>query len=1091
MLNFLKKTLAVQGEELSSLLWMFVFGSFLGVSVSLYDVASVTDFLEVYNHTYLPGAIICSGLLGIFTANTFISIQNWVSYSKVACWTIVILLLLILSICISHLSSASEASVYISFVLIGPISSLTLLVFWGLFERLFDLAQVRRLSAIAESGMVVAAISSLAFIALTNDSYYDLPVNLYIISFYHLVFALITLLIISYKKSFLRKVVINVQYIKAYNNYRRLIKQRYIILLGLFSLFSAISFYLTDYTYLVFVDQQYTTAASTMDFLAGFSSAMIALGFVLQISIVKWVNEKYGYLVSLLVLPSLLGLFTIIYGILGSVEGYDPENTVFFFLFMLVCISKLISVSLFRSLEFSTYKFFFMPLDNLLRADLQSKVERVMREVGKCLAGLMAVLIIHYLTIEYFPYILLAVLGIWCFVTVKINIAYRDKLKISLDEPEEIEKKERVADSIIDELIKIIPETKGREVQAYLSLLKILDPVVYKSCILNLLENDNEEIQKIALLETSKLCLLPAIPILQTIQHSKYYPVLKTRDLIDKVYAQLKAAEFRLEKVKYIEQLTLSKLHRERVFGALLAAYAEDSMKPRLLNKLFRDTHSKVRYSAVTSSAYSTNVDIEKNLIEKFADSFYSNAAVSAITATGEDVFSSMENAFYLTGQEEKIQMRIVQAYGRIGTEKAVQLLLKKLNYTNQNVNRAAFEALSQCGYTIGGERVIQFKAELEEYVNVLVWNMSAYLDLQNKETSEVLLQAMLSEIESNYNSIFKLLTLLYDPKTIALIKENIFSSDAEKSEYAFGLAEVTLADELKPFLLPVLTNLSFDAKLKKMQEYFPTEPMPKVDVLYDLVQRDYKYVNRWTKACALKELAEQKETIDNDIFIANVINPDTLLKETAAVALYMKAPDLFPPTFERFQRDLGASYSKEVVNKIKVSDGSAITSPAKIETEEVPVYEASLSDKADYFTAPNLKFEFIKFLNGIEDFKYVPGIVLMELAKVSEFFRFKAGATIAVYENQDDLDYFLVRSGKVTICKDDTLISTHKERSFIHNYYLMSLDEERIKMLAETDCEVYKIKQDEFNEVMSFFNEIPWSLVKNIRSGHSKTKLK
>ncbi|RZK08814.1 MAG: hypothetical protein EOO43_21335 [Flavobacterium sp.] len=146
--------------------------------------------------------------------------------------------------------------------------------------------------------------------------------------------------------------------------------------------------------------------------------------------------------------------------------------------------------------------------------------------------------------------------------------------------------------------------------------------------------------------------------------------------------------------------------------------------------------------------------------------------------------------------------MRIVQAYGRVGSEKAVQLLLKKLNYSNHNVNRAAFEAVSTCGFNITGERVIQFKAELEEYVNVLVWNMSVYHDLEEQKASEVLLQALNSEVDSNYDSIFKFLTLLYDPKTIALIKDNIFSKDPEKSEYAFGLLEVTLEDAIKPYLL-------------------------------------------------------------------------------------------------------------------------------------------------------------------------------------------------------------------------------------------------------------------------------------------------
>lgn len=1092
MIKFLKKTLRVEGTEFPALLWMLLFGSFLGISVSLYDLASVTNFLVVYNNSYLPGAIICSGLMGIFTANTFISIQNWVSYTKVASFTLLVLVLVTLIVNLNLGTHPSDSLVYVCFVLAGPITILSLLVFWGLFEKLFDLAQGRRLSTGAEAGMILTSVITLSVVALSNHAFFKDLSNLYTISFFSILFALFTIFFISNKYPFLKQIVINVQYIKAYNNYKKLIKQPYILLLSTCSLLSGIAFFITDYTYLFFVDVQYTTLESTLNFLAGFSASVIMVGFVIQVFLVQWVNAKYGYLVSLLVLPALLGLFTAIYALVGSIESYAPQNSVFFFLFMLVCISKLFSVSLYKSLEFSTFKFFFMPLDNLLRADLQSKVERVAREAGKCLAGLIVVLVIYYVDFSLLPYVLVGLLVAFGFFINKLNLAYREKLMITLDQKEEIEKKEKVSSGVIDHLVKIIPASSVKEIEVYLSLLKILDPVVYKDSVLNLLQHDDEEIQKLALLETSKLCLLPAIPVLVKVKASKFYPVLRTRSLIDKVFTQLKAAEFRLEKVKYIEQLTLSKLRYERVFGALLAAYAEEAMKPRLLNKLFRDSDSLVRYSAVVSSACSENIDLQKNLIEKLGDSFYGNAALSAVIATGEKIFPAMENAFYLTGQDEKIQLRVVQAYGRVGDEKAVQLLLKKLNYSNHNVNRAAFEAVSTCGFNITGERVLQFKAELEEYVNVLVWNMSVYLDLKNHSATEVLFQALTSEVESNYDSIFKLLSLLYDPKTIALIKDNIFSDDPEKSEYAFGLLEVTLEDAIKPFLLPVLNNSSYETKVERMQEYFPTDSMKKVDILYDLIQRDYKYVNRWTKACALKELSEENGEIDLDIFMANVINPDSLLRETAAVALYIKAPDLFPPTFDRFQRDLGTGYSKEVVRKILTSGGNVV-SPEVTETDVNVLTEPGSNPienkKVDYFSAPNLQFEIIKFLNGVSEFKSVPGIVLVELAKITSFIKFKEGDQIKVYESKDDLDYYLVRSGKIKLLNEQGEISSYKEGALIHNFYLMDLNDEAIKLVAGSDCEIYKIKQDEFNEVMSFYDAISFSIINNIKKENLKAK--
>ncbi|HEY8402511.1 MAG TPA: cyclic nucleotide-binding domain-containing protein [Cytophagaceae bacterium] len=1066
MIKILKKALKVEGDEIPFLLWMLLFGFFLGISITLFDLAAVANFLDTYDPTYLPGAIICSGLLGIFATNTYISIQNWVSYTKISLLTLIVLVVITLSTYIAFAGGVGSWIIYVGFVVAGPITTLGFLLFWSLFDRFFDVAQSKRVSTVAETGLVLASVGVLIIIALADSKSYFANTGYFLIwASYSLIFCLFTLIIVSYQYPDLKKVVINVQYIKAYNNYKKLIRQPYILILALFSLFSAITFFIVDYTYLKFANMQYADMHSRLSFLAGFAAGMIGLSFALQM-IGKWINEKYGYLVTLMVLPVLVALFAAIYGVLGTVEGYDKDHSTFFFLFMLVCISKLLSYSLYRSVEFSTFRFFFMPLDQLLRGDVQSKIERVVREAGKVVAGLIIIAVIYYAGFEYLPYFLLGIIAIWSFITFKMNKAYREKLKVTLDSERELEKKDKASEGITGELKKIIPGADSKSVIIHLNILKILDPIVYKEVLLVLLENYDEDIQKIALLEASALSLLPAIPVLERIQVSKYYPILRNRDLVDKVHAQLKAAEFRLEKVKYIEQLTLSKLRQERVFGALLAAYAEDSMKPRLLNKLFRDNDPKVRYMAVASSANTSNIDLQKNLIEKLGDSSYGNAAVSAVTQTGEKMFPALENAFYLTGQDEKIQLRIVQAYGRLCTDQAVHLLLKKLTYRNQNVSKAAFQALSRSGFNITGERVLELKAELEEYCSVLVWNMSAFLDLEYAGTSTVLLSAVKSEIDSNYDSIFKILSLLYDPKTVSLIKENIFSEDPEKSEYAIELLEVLLADEIKVFLLPLLNTSSYEDKVWKMQEHFPSEPLPKLDVLYDLIQRDYKYVNRWTKACAIRELTDEKGEVNLDIFLANVINPDPLLSETAAVALYIKAPELFKTTFERFKRELGAGFSKDLIGKI--------------------VIDAT----TDHFSAPSLKLEMIKFMNEVEDFRYIPGIVLMEVARVMEFQALRQGESLIKTDSPDNLDYYVVRSGKLEMLKDGQHIAVYEQKQFIHNYQLLTDYDSSVEIRAVTDTELYKIRQEEFNELMSFYEEIPWSMIKVARSRYVNNKL-
>lgn len=1066
MITLIKKALKIEGEEGAYLLWMLFLGLFLGSATTLYLLNSLANFLDVFDYSYIPGALICSGIAGIFISNTYISIQNWVSYRRVAIVSMILQLIIFAFTFLYYRITPSHFIVYFAFVLTGPVTALTLHIFWGLFEQFYDLAQAKRLAVKVEAGFTGAAVIVASLIALkVYPPVFHSPNALYLLASFLMLVGFFVLAGICGTYEFLGKITVNVQYIKAFNNYNKLIKQPYIIQLALFSLLSGIAVILVEYSFLRFINVQYASQHQTLSFLAGFLAVIFGAGFIVQALVLNWLSEKYGLLVTLLVTPVVVGIFVAIYAVLGNINGYAQANSVYFFIFMLVCISRALHYTFYKAIEIPTFKLFFLPLDQMLRADIQGKIERVIKEAAKVLAGGLILLFLNYLSFEFFPYLVLAIFSAWGFIGYKMNMGYREKLRLSLDQQQidSIEKKEKVASGLLAELLSVIPVSDPEKVKVYLGILKRLDPISYKTCLLDLLYSDNDELQKIALLETSMFSLLPAIPVLENIQASKFYPVLKNRDLIDKVCIQLKGAQFRLKKIKYVDQLTISKIRKERIFGALLAAYVDSDYKPRLLNKLFRDRDKLVRYMAVASAVHSDNADLQKNLIEKLGEPEYGNAAVSSVTDTGESFIPALINAFYMTGQEEKIQLRIVQALARMGTETAIEHLVKMLSYKNQNVVHAAFEAISSSGFNIKGDKALTFKAELEEYVSVMIWNMSVYSDLTRHAASPLLISAVKAEIESNFNVIFKILSLLFEPKTIALIQKNIFSNDAEKSEYAAELLEVVLTEELKPILVPVLNTASYEEKVDKMQGQFPSEPMEKHQILVDLVQRDYKYVNRWTKACALKELSEENNDDNHEIYLANIVNPDPLLSETAAVALYIKNPELFLLSCERFKNLINQDFAKEIEEKIPYG-----------------------SDE-EAFKAPSLQFEIIKFLNSVHQLQYVPGIILTKVAKISQYRLIQKGEIINSSYQAEALSYLIIRTGEVGVYRNGELQQTYQQGALVHNYNFISDYSSYLEIKAESDCEVYSINQEAFNEVMSFYEEIGMSIVRELKQGSSE----
>lgn len=103
-----------------------------------------------------------------------------------------------------------------------------------------------------------------------------------------------------------------------------------------------------------------------------------------------------------------------------------------------------------------------------------------------------------------------------------------------------------------------------------------------------------------------------------------------------------------------------------------------------------------------------------------------------------------------------------------------------------------------------------------------------------------------------------------------------------------------------------------------------------------------------------------------------------------------------------------------------------------------------------------------------------------MEVAKVTSFFEFKQGETIATFERPENIDYYFVRSGKIFVNYEDGNREVVSEGGFINNFNYLSSADFKVELIAHTDCSAYKVKQEEFNEVMSFFEDIPTSIVKN-----------
>ncbi len=66
------------------------------------------------------------------------------------------------------------------------------------------------------------------------------------------------------------------------------------------------------------------------------------------------------------------------------------------------------------------------------------------------------------------------------------------------------------------------------------------------------------------------------------------------------------------------------------------------------------------------------------------------------------------------------------------------------------------------------------------------------------------------------------LLTMLYDTRSIQLVKENIDSGTTEGITYAIELLDVFLSEQLKQRVIPLLDDLSTTERINRLDNFYP-----------------------------------------------------------------------------------------------------------------------------------------------------------------------------------------------------------------------------------------------------------------------------
>lgn len=894
MLTRFWKMLDVEKEETGRVGLLLIMSFLMGLFLATVAVASQSLLLGLGNFSEkieLPYVLLYSGAFGIIITVIYNFLQGRISFSSLAIFNL--LLVVVLTAFMEYGQAlVSDVKTFYSFgfALILPFTFVVQLVFWGAFGRMFNVRDGKRLIGSVDVGTDIASI--IAFFTIPVLLASGLKVEyLYTVGLASIIGYLIFFVILSAKYLGKGKLAQEESEIKKLS-IGQFLTNKYILLMAAFIIVSLTSLRFVDYSFYNVSVVQFDNDSLPI-FLSLFEATIVIFSFLFTTFVTDRIAQDYGLGAAMIINPIVIALFTIAAFLLGSVFGFDPlisgKTSVIYF-FIAIAMSKLFINSLRDALDTPIFKFYYVPIDKSIKIDVQTKIEGFVFALASTIAGGLIVAINQFqifnlLSVSAFT---VGLVVIWYFVSKRMYHGYRDTLQSSLVKNKKaVEKdvvKEYTLDTVLDKEVKSDAETK---VIYGLKLMEKLEPALFESSIISLSESKIKRVRQFAL---DKIQALGLAQEEQT----------EIKGLATQAAGSAEDSDLLSISPDKLMKLSKSVKQTDRVLAAKFMRKLTNNKTIFILLELMRDPDPRVRSEAILTARKVKRPETWNVLIEMLSSPLYSHQAASALKETGPSVLQHLETAFHKSGQGELVMVKLIQIMGHIGGDEGLQLLWKKIDYPDKRIVKQILYALRFINYKATGREALAVKELLDTEMSKTLWNIAALDEIPDEPIYSFLREALAEEIRDNYDHLTLLLSLLYDPGSVQLVKENVEAGTPDSIQYALELLDLFVDQDLKPKLIPLLDDSPTADKLEQLQVYFPRESYNPIQTINYILNRDFNYNNRWTKACAVHATAYIDNFRVSRGLISQMFNQDKILQETTAWVVYNKDKQAYYTVSER-----------------------------------------------------------------------------------------------------------------------------------------------------------------------------------------------
>ena len=1052
MLHRLWKVLDVEPDETGQVSLLLLMSFFMGLFLAAVAVASQTLFLSHFDERVdLPRAFAISGGIGVLITLLYNFLQGRIPFTALTVFNLLLVIALTAFIEFGEpYVQDTNLLFYFGFTLILPFTFITQLVFWGSFNRMFNVRDSKRLIGSVDVGTDIAAVFAFFSIPILL-SYGVKPESLYSIGLVSITGFLILFLLLSRKYLVGGKSAIKSEAEIKKLSIGQFLGNKYIVTLSLFIVISLVALQFVDYAFFNATTIQYTNENNEMDdtqlatFLSLFEATVVIFSFLFTTFVTDRLNQDYGLRVSLLINPIVLLIFTGAAIALGSYFGYDlttGEKSTIAFFFIAVAMSKLFINSLREALDEPTFKFFYVPIDRSISIDAQTKIEGTVTALATAIAGGIIVLINSFDVFNVFSITIFTVpvLVLWYFITNRMYKGYRDTLQNSLVKNKSAVKKNLVKEYTLDSVLeKEVRSTAEEKIIYGLKLMEKLEPALFETSLLQLADSPSKKVSQFARKKIEELGILTAEN--------------EIKGLASQAAGMAEDSDLLSIPVEKLMKLSKSVKQADRLLAAKLMRKLTNQKTIFILLELMRDADPRVRTEALLTARKVKRPETWNVLIELLASPRYAHQAASALKEAGVAALPVLETAFHKSGQKDLVMLKIIQIIGHIPGQESLQLLWKKIDYPDKRIVKQILYSLRYINYQATGREALAVKDLLDAEMSKTLWNLAALHELPNEPIYHYLHEALREEVRDNYDHLSLLLSLLYDPESVQLVKENVELGTPDSIQYALELLDLFVDQDLKPKLIPLLDDSTTSKKLELLQTYFPRESYNPIQVINYILNRDFNYNNRWTKVCAVHACAYIPNFRVSRGLISQMFNSDKLLQETTAWVIYNKDKTAYQSISERLP------YKDK-----KFLDSS-------IENNQL------LDGLNDGFF---LYIEMIMLIKSIPVFYHIEGKVLSDLADKIQPITLKPNEKITIPQSEE-LPILIMAHGKARLNYEEKLVQELIPGEVYGDLFQEGPTTPITEVVASERSVIFKISLIDFYFVLASHHELAQGLIHNI----------